>query len=115
MIVIVIARMTRNDHSNKLELSIHTHSGVDSAQWDMGIICTTYRTPDSLVDWYDNFTDMYDSAYLEKKDIIMIGNLNLDFLKPHDVPPKWYNILDKYYINQLINEPTSVKKQTTLL
>ncbi len=30
-------RMTRNDHSNKFELSIRPHSGVDSAQWDWGI------------------------------------------------------------------------------
>ncbi len=37
VIVIVIARMTRNDHSNKLELSIRPHSGVDLAQWDWGI------------------------------------------------------------------------------
>ncbi len=29
--------MTRNDHPNKLELSIRPHSGVDSAQWDWGI------------------------------------------------------------------------------
>ncbi len=29
--------MTRNDHPNKLELSIRLHSGVDSAQWDWGI------------------------------------------------------------------------------
>ncbi len=29
--------MTRNDHSNKLELSIRPHSGVDSAQWDWGM------------------------------------------------------------------------------
>ncbi len=32
--VIVIARMTRNDHPNKLESSIRAHS----AQWDLGII-----------------------------------------------------------------------------
>ncbi len=30
--------MTRNDHSNQLELSIGPRSGVDSGQWDWGII-----------------------------------------------------------------------------
>ncbi len=29
--------MTRNDHSNQLELSIHPRSWVDSGQWDWGI------------------------------------------------------------------------------
>ncbi len=38
VIVIVIARMTRNDHPNKLELSIRPHSAVDSAQWDWSIL-----------------------------------------------------------------------------
>ncbi len=70
------------------------------------------RTLVSLVDWYDNFTDMCDRAYLEEKEIIMIGDLNLDFLKPHDVPKNNYNILDKYHINQLINEPTRVQKNS---
>ncbi len=30
--------MTRNDHSNQLELSIRPGSGVDSGQWDRGIM-----------------------------------------------------------------------------
>ncbi len=37
VIVIVIARMTRNDHSNQLELSIPPRSGVDSGVWDWGM------------------------------------------------------------------------------
>ncbi len=37
VIVIVIARMTRNDHSNQLEWSIRARSGTDSGQWDWGI------------------------------------------------------------------------------
>ncbi len=38
IIVIVIARMTRNDHSNQLEWLIRARSGTDSGQWDWGII-----------------------------------------------------------------------------
>ncbi len=30
----------------------------------------------------------------------------------YDVPQKWYNILHKYHINQLINERTRVKKNS---
>ncbi len=30
--------MTRNDHSNQLELSIRPRPGVDLGQWDWGII-----------------------------------------------------------------------------
>ncbi len=37
VIVIVIARMTKNDHSNQLESSISARSGTDSGQWDWGI------------------------------------------------------------------------------
>ncbi len=44
-------RMTRNDHSNKLELSIRPHSGVDSAQWDWGISTkhSTFITTPSII------------------------------------------------------------------
>ncbi len=37
VIVIVIARMTRNDPLTEHEFSIHLHSAVDSTQWDLGI------------------------------------------------------------------------------
>ncbi len=50
--------MTKNDHPNKLELSIRPHSGVDSAQWDWGIsikktktmLITTYQKLHKLLD-----------------------------------------------------------------
>ncbi len=35
--------MTRNDPPNKLEWSIRPYSGVDSAQWDWGIINTVHE------------------------------------------------------------------------
>ncbi len=37
------------------------------------LICTVYRTPGFFVEWYDNFTDMYDHAYIEEKEMIMIS------------------------------------------
>ncbi len=43
--------MTRNDHPNKLELSIHPHSEVDSAQWDWGISKTPLKLPSLFVAW----------------------------------------------------------------
>ncbi len=42
--------MTRNNHSNQLELSIHPRSGVDSGQWDWGI---TYNSYPFLIKWFE--------------------------------------------------------------
>ncbi len=46
------------------------------------------KRSDSLVDSYDNFTEMCDHAYLEEKEIIMIGDLNLDFFLNVRCSPK---------------------------
>ena len=37
-----------------------------------------YKThPDSLVERYNDFSDMYDHAYVEEKEIITLGDINL--------------------------------------
>ncbi len=70
-------------------------------------MCTIYRTPDSLVEWFDHFSDMFDHAHAEDKEIIMMGDINLDFLKPEEVAKRWFRIMD--HLSQLIDEPTRIK------
>ncbi len=37
------------------------------------LVGTVYRPPDSLVEWYNDFIEMYDHAYAEEKEIIILG------------------------------------------
>ncbi len=69
VIVIVIARMTRNDHPNKLELSIRPHSGVDSAQWDWGISTTLSGTKWDIQDLPDKPGQMGLESWLFDKEL----------------------------------------------
>ncbi len=46
------------------------------------------------------FTEMCDIAYSEEKEMIMMGDLKLDFLKTNEVPRKWYDIMSKYHLSQ---------------
>ncbi len=39
----------------------------------------------------------------------MMEDINLDFLKPEEVPKCWFRIMDTYHLSQLIDEPTRIK------
>ena len=49
------------------------------------LICTIYRPPDSVVQWYDHFNDMMDKVYAENKEIILMGDLNIDWLNRRSI------------------------------
>ncbi len=54
----------------------------------------------SRVEWYDNFDSMIQSAYLESKEIIMMCDLNIDLLKPSDIPNQWIEFMYTYQLTQ---------------
>ncbi len=64
--------------------------------------------PDSPVKWYDIFIEICDKAYAEEKEMILIGDINLDFLKPQHLHQKWTSIMEYYNITELIKEPTRI-------
>ena len=43
------------------------------------LVATIYRPSDSKVEWYQYFEDMYETAYLESKEIVIMGDINIDF------------------------------------
>ncbi len=53
------------------------------------LVATVYRPTDSPVKWYGNFIEMCDKAYAEEKEMILMGDIYLDFLKPQHLPKKW--------------------------
>ncbi len=45
-----------------------------------------------------------------------MGDLNIDLLKPDEVPERWSDIIEAFSLTQLINEPTRItEKSQTLL
>ncbi len=75
------------------------------------LIANVYR-PESPVQWYEDFTSISDKAFTEGKEMIIIGDINLDYLKPTKLPNKWTSIVDSYDITQIIKEPTRVTERS---
>ncbi len=40
--------------------------------------------------------------------MILMGDINLDFLKPQHLLKKWTSIMESYNLTQLIKEPTRI-------
>ncbi len=71
------------------------------------LIATVYR-PESPVQWYENFTSMCDKAFIEGKEMNIVGDINLDYLKPTKLPNRWISIMESYDMTQIFKEPTSI-------
>ncbi len=44
--------------------------------------------------------------------MIIIGDINLDFLEKHQIPSRWFDVMDTFNLHQLIKEPTRITKTT---
>ena len=64
-----------------------------------------YRNPAERVDWSDNFISLMDAVCLESKEIILLGDFNMDLLQPYE---SWLQTLENYRLYQLISTPTRV-------
>ncbi len=81
------------------------------------LVCTIYRPePDKLPTWSEQFEQELDNAFIENKKIILMVDLNIDLLKPDEVPEHWSDIVEAFSLTQLINETTRfTEKSQTLL
>ena len=70
------------------------------------LVCTLYRPPDSCVDWFEQCSEMIDKAYSENKEMVIMGDLNIDWCRPHAIPTRWMSIIDAFNLNQIITGVT---------
>lgn len=74
------------------------------------LICFCYRNDKELVDWRDErFTAMMDSASLEAKEIILLGDFNINVCNDNK---KWFNTTETYHLTQIIDTPTRVNEES---
>ena len=69
------------------------------------IIGFIYRNPAERIDWFDNFNLMMDAATLENKEIILLGDFNIDLLKPQS---QWIQLYQTFGLHQLIDTATRI-------
>ncbi len=55
------------------------------------LVYTVYRPDelDLLASWSEQFKNEMENAYLENKEIMIMGEFNIDLMKPDEVPQRW--------------------------
>ena len=76
-------------------------------------VCILYRPPNMLVNWYDTFEKQIYLASCYTQNIIIMGDVNIDFHK--DVPHRWSQLYKSYNLTQIIDEPTRVTEASMTL
>ena len=71
-----------------------------------------YRNPAEHTDWYDRFSLLMDTVLLEGKEIIIMGDFNIDLSKPNT---KWINNYTIHHLEQLIDRPTRITAHSKTL
>ena len=71
-----------------------------------------YRNPASRIDWTDAFTEMMDRVTFETKEIILLGDFNMDLKKQN---PRWKHSFDSYNLHQIVKSPTRVTQNSETL
>ena len=64
-----------------------------------------YRNPLEKVAWMEKFSSMMDAASLDASEIILLGDFNIDLLKPQT---SRLDITSSYNLVQLVNSPTRI-------
>ena len=64
-----------------------------------------YRNPLEKVEWMEKFSSLMDAASLDASEIILLGDFNIDLLKPQT---SWLDITSSYNLVQLVNSPTRI-------
>ena len=125
----------RRDCSKKLEtgLVVYVHKSVNYKQLCIAnkynieciwlqmsfkgskplVVGFLYRNPEERNEWFDRFELMMEEVYNYSLDVILLGDFNIDLLKPHNT---WKQTYDLCNLSQLITEPTRVSsKHKTLI
>ena len=71
-----------------------------------------YRNPAVTYEWYHEFVTLLDKVSESKNNVLLLGDFNIDLLKPHLAWESTFSILG---LNQLITQPARVTCSTNTL
>ena len=78
------------------------------------LLCVTYKPPDSDIACFEDFRDRYTQALVYGLPILVVGDLNCDLLVSSSKSKTLNNLWTSLNMNQLITQPTRVKKRLEL-
>ena len=76
-----------------------------------------YRPPNCNANWFDTFGENLEKLYHEDKDVILMGDMNIDLLSgtPSSNVTKLLHMLESVHLTQVITEPTRVTANSSTL
>ena len=79
------------------------------------LVCTIYRPPDAGCQFFDNLSVMLETANKECKEILVMGDLNINYLSDCSSTRRMQSLSDEASLTQMITEPTRVTQNSTTL
>jgi hypothetical protein len=80
------------------------------------LICFVYRVGTQPVEWYSLFERQLEIASGVTDEVFILGDMNLDYLKPKEINVIWKDgIVPTYNLKQLVNVPTRVTSESSTL
>ena len=71
-----------------------------------------YRNPSEPANWTDKFVSMMDVVWLESKEIIFMGDFNIDLSKTNK---PWTDVFSLFNLSQTVSSPTRVTPSSKTL
>ena len=68
----------------------------------------TYRPPSSNQRWMNDFEEILERVYTESKEIILLGDFNLNMLDSNYIVRNWLQFTESVNLTQLVDSPTRV-------
>ena len=80
------------------------------------ILSMLYRPPGSNVnDWLNDTEEKLNHAFSEDKNLVLMGDFNIDILKDSTLKQKWTDVFEMFDLEQIIQQPTRVTQSTQTL
>lgn len=74
----------------------------------------TYRPPSANQKWITDFESILEQVYSENKEIILLGDFNLNLLE-NNINRNWLQVTESVNLTQLVNMPTRVTANSSTL
>ena len=79
------------------------------------LVCTIYRPPDCSCQFFEDFSAMLDNANKESKEILVMGDMNSNYLSDCTNSRRMQLMCEESSLTQMITEPTRVTVNSTTL
>ena len=79
------------------------------------LLAYTYRPPSSTQEWTVDFEQILDNLYTENKEIILLGDFNINLFDASNNVQNWLQIMDSVNLTQVVKDPTRVTPSSCTL